>query len=119
HIGGVVRGAFAAGKLSGKYFDQPPRLDPADVRGNWFDAAKLQRDFTKFVAFKELISPQRTMPQLALRFLLDEPTTHTIILGAKSFDEYADAATATEIAKLSSEEVRKVGEIRNDLAGRG
>lgn len=31
-IGGVVRGAFAGGRLSGKYFENPPELADTDIR---------------------------------------------------------------------------------------
>ena len=116
NIGGVVRGAFAAGKLSGKYFEKPPQLQPTDVRGNWFDRSKLQADFAKFAAFKEMITPPRSMPQLALRFLLDQPTTHTIVLGAKSFDEYRNASKATELPRLTEQETQQIVRIRQQIA---
>jgi aryl-alcohol dehydrogenase-like predicted oxidoreductase len=115
-VGGVVRGAFAAGKLSGKYFRQPPKLGSDDIRSNWFPSDKLQSDFTKFAAFEALLSHQRTMPQLALRFLLDRPTTHTIILGAKSFDEYRDAARATALPPLTQQENDRIAQLRKQIA---
>jgi aryl-alcohol dehydrogenase-like predicted oxidoreductase len=116
NIGGVVRGAFAAGKLSGKYFTKPPALRADDIRGNWFDASKLQTEFPKFAVFEELLSSSRTMPQLALRFLLDQPTTHTIILGAKSFEEYRDASRATELPSLTEQENARISVLRQHIA---
>ena len=33
NVGGVLRGAFAGGRLSGKYFHQPPEFGAQDIRG--------------------------------------------------------------------------------------
>jgi aryl-alcohol dehydrogenase-like predicted oxidoreductase len=115
HVGGVVRGAFAAGKLSGKYFDAPPKLAADDIRGNWFDPSKIAQEFSRVAAFRQMITPRRSMVQLALRFLLDQPTTHTVVLGAKSFEEYQDAARATELPALLRDELQRVEQIRAAL----
>jgi aryl-alcohol dehydrogenase-like predicted oxidoreductase len=115
-IGGVVRGAFAVGKLSGRYFRSPPNLPETDIRSNWFKYPNLAEDFAKFAAFEVLLSAKRSMPQLALRWLLDQPTTHTIIMGAKTVQQYRDAAAATELPRLTPAELEKIAEIRAALA---
>ena len=56
------------------------------------------------------------MPQLALRFLLDRPTTHTIILGAKSFDEYRNAARATALPPITQQENDRIAQRREQIA---
>jgi aryl-alcohol dehydrogenase-like predicted oxidoreductase len=115
-LGGVVRGAFAGGRLSGKYFARPPAFSPEDIRNNKFKADTRAADFAKYKVFEELVTRERSMPRLALRWLLDLPTTHTIILGAKSFSEYQDAAGATTLPRLSDSEQARIAELRKQLA---
>jgi aryl-alcohol dehydrogenase-like predicted oxidoreductase len=112
--GGVVRGAFAGGRLSGRYFRQPPKFDPTDVRNRWLkpDAGE---EFARYAAFEELLTPERGMVQLALRFLLDEPATSTIIPGGKSLHDYQQAIRATELPPLTDAEKTRIAELREDI----
>src|SRR5262249_3988941 len=86
NMGGILRWAFAGGRLSGKYFHKAPEFKPEDIRGTRLKPA----DFLKYAVLEEFVSTERSMPQVALRWLLDQPGTHTIILGAKSLAEYRD-----------------------------
>jgi aryl-alcohol dehydrogenase-like predicted oxidoreductase len=113
HIGGVVRGAMAGGRLSGKYFHKAPVFPPDDIRSVWTPpGSEATMDYTRCAVFEELLTPSRSMVQLALRYLLDQPTTHTIILGAKSVAEYRDAIGATELPALTEQEQRRIEELR-------
>jgi aryl-alcohol dehydrogenase-like predicted oxidoreductase len=120
NIGGVVRGAFAGGRLSGKYFNKPPEFAPDDIRSNWIapgsDAA---RDFLRAAAFGEMVKPNRTMAQTALRFLLDHPATHTIIPGAKTIEDYRLAVAAADLPPLSAAEHQRVVQLREGLKNKG
>ncbi len=104
--GGIVRGAFAGGRLSGRYFRAPPRLAEDDIRRNWFSADEAARaaEFARYAVFERWTTPARSMPQLAVRALLDDPATHTIILGAKSLADYESAIAATALPPLTAEE---------------
>lgn len=104
--GGIVRGVFAGGRLSGKYFHAPPRLEPDDIRGNWFpsDEAARAAEFARYAVFERWVTAARSMAQLAVRWVLDEPATHTVILGAKSVADYEAAIAATELPPLSDDE---------------
>ena len=62
--------------------------------------------------FEELLTPERGMVQMALRYLLDEPTTLTIIPGGKSLEDYQAAIRATELAPLTEAERMRVAELR-------
>ena len=118
-IGGVVRGAFAGGRLSGRYFHSAPRFSEDDIRSNWAsDAAAAAAEFARYAVFEELLTPERGMIQLALRFLLDEPTTQTIIPGGKSLEDYRNAIAATEIPPLTAEERVRVEQLRERLTAR-
>ncbi len=111
-IGGMVRGAFAGGRLSGTYFDRAPVFAAEDIRGNWFRGEAGADAFRRCAVFRELVTPERTMPQLALRWLLDQPGTHTVVLGASSFAQYCDAAGACERPALTAAELTRIDALR-------
>ena len=113
-IGGIVRGAFAGGRLSGKHFQVPPKFDANDIRAGRTNAVALA-EFARCAAFGELLSPQRGMIQLALRYLLDLPTTHTIILGGKCLEDYQSANRATEIPPLTKTERARCAALREQI----
>jgi aryl-alcohol dehydrogenase-like predicted oxidoreductase len=114
-VGGIVRGTFAHGRLSGKYFHEPPRFAPDDIRGNWYAPDRAGAEFARYAVFEELVTTTRSMPQLALRFLLDRPTTATIILGAKTVADYESAIAATEMPPLTKAESQRLAELRASL----
>ncbi len=115
--GGVVRGAFAGGRLSGRYFRQAPDFGADDIRRRWLkpDAAE---EFSRYALFEELLTPERGMIQLALRFLLDEPATGTIIPGGKSLRDYQEAIRATELPPLTDAERKRIAELREEIRAR-
>ncbi len=115
--GVIVRGAFAHGRLSGRYFHEAPRFAADDIRGNWYPPETVASEFARYAVFEELLTPSRSMPQLALRHLLDQPTTHTIVLGAKSFEDYVAAAAASELPPLTAAENARLGALRDGLRG--
>lgn len=117
NLGAIVRGAFAAGRLTGAYFHKPPAFHRDDIRATWFaDPGAAGREFGRYRVFQELVTPNRTMDQLALRWLLDDATTHTVLLGSKDFDAYRTAAAATELPPLTEAERRRVDDLWARLA---
>jgi aryl-alcohol dehydrogenase-like predicted oxidoreductase len=72
-------------------------------------------EFARYAVFEKLVRPGRTMAQVALRYVLDEATTHTVILGAKSVEDYRVAVGATEMAGLEDGERKMIGELRAAL----
>ncbi|MCX7009631.1 MAG: aldo/keto reductase [Kiritimatiellaeota bacterium] len=114
--GGIVRGAFAGGRLSGKYFHQAPQFPPDDIRSTRLgNSAALAQDFARYAAFEELLTPARGMIPLALRWLLDEPTTSTIIPGGKSLADYQHAIRATELPPLTAAEHVHIEQLKRKL----
>lgn len=114
-VGGVVRGVYLGGRLSGKYFRRPPAFAADDIRKNWFEDSGIAGEFARYASFEELVGPDRPMAALALRSVLDEPSTSTAILGAKSFAEYAAAAAALSIPPLTPAERDRVRDIASRL----
>jgi len=117
--GGIVRGALAHGRLSGRYFREPPRFAPDDIRGNWYPPERAAAEFARYAVLEELVTPSRSMSQLALRYVLDRPTTHAVILGAKSIQDYEAAVAATRLPPLTLAETERIAELREGLGARG
>lgn len=115
-LGGIVRGAFAGGRLSGRYFHSPPHFNPEDIRSNQQrNGGDLAAEFARYAVFEELLTPQRGMVQLALRWLLDEPTTSVIIPGGKSLEDYRQAIRATELPPLTDGEKERIEILKKSL----
>jgi aryl-alcohol dehydrogenase-like predicted oxidoreductase len=117
--GGVVRGAFAGGRLSGKYFHQAPQFAADDIRNQRLgNTVAVAQDFARYAVFEELLTPARGMVQLALRWLLDEATTATIIPGGKSLEDYRQAVRATELPPLTPAERARIEQLKAELLAR-
>jgi len=95
-LGTQLRGVMAQGRLSGKYFKQPPVLRPDDIRSNWFS----DKDFSRFSALAVLLPEGCTMGQAAIRWILDHSGANTICLGAKNMADYCTAIAAVEMPQL-------------------
>jgi myo-inositol catabolism protein IolS len=116
--GAIIRGAFAAGKLSGRYFHAAPKFESDDIRQRLLKPG-VAEEFAKYAAFEELVTPERGMVQLTLRWLLDDPGVSTIIPGGKCIEDYQNAIRATELPGLTEVEGRRVAEIREGIVGGG
>lgn len=109
-LGGIVRGTFAGGRLTGRYFEQGFTAHKDDIRSNFPD------DYTKYSVYQECIPGGMNMVQLAIRYLLDQvDTTNTIILGAKSASDYDNAIKAVECAPLTAENRARIDELTASL----
>ncbi|MGB3496259.1 MAG: aldo/keto reductase [Elainellaceae cyanobacterium] len=97
NLGIMGRGALSSGMLSGKYFHNKPQLSHEDIRKDWFDSTNLNQ----FSTYERLVPPDCSMVMLALRYLLDINTSHTIVLGGKSTSNYKESLQALEIPPLS------------------
>jgi aryl-alcohol dehydrogenase-like predicted oxidoreductase len=96
HLGSMVRGALGAGLLSGRYFHRRPQVSTQDIRQPWLNRAGTR----KYAAYEKFIPHGFSMSTLALRYLLDFPTTHTIVLGGKTITDYQDAIRVFQLSPL-------------------
>lgn len=114
NLGGMVRGALEAGRLSGAYFRRRPRLSKQDFRESF-----LKFDNTlKYAAYKRFLPPNTSMAAFAIRYLLDFDTTHTIALGGKSIAHYQAAVQAFDLPPLSPATHQALPQIRQALQER-
>lgn len=113
HLGFMVRGSFAAGLLSGKYFHQSPHFSTQDFRQS------LKMRWNQYQSYERLLPSNVSMPAFALRYLLDFSTTQTIILGSRSLQQYQNAINVLDLPPLSPKmhqtlsRVRQINAFRN------
>ncbi|HEY9617180.1 MAG TPA: aldo/keto reductase [Microcoleaceae cyanobacterium] len=112
NLGSIVRGAFANGLLTGKYFRQRPQLSEQDIRSHWLNTVKTER----YQVYEQFVPAGFPMSAFALRYLLDFDTTHTIVLGSKTIAEYQDALKALELPPLDTNTHATLAKLREQFA---
>lgn len=112
NLGAIVRGAFASGLLSGKYFRQRPQLSDQDIRSHWLNSVKTER----YRIYEQFVPAGIPMSAFALRYLLDFDTTHTIVLGSKTVAEYQDALKVFELPPLDASTRTTLAKIQQQFA---
>ena len=110
NLGRVVRGSLAAGQLSGKYFHQTPQISAQDFR------SAVTMPWSKYAFYEKFLPPGVSMTAFALRYLLDFDTTHTIILGGKSLENYQEALKALALPALNPETHKTLRQVQQRLA---
>ncbi|MGG6293727.1 aldo/keto reductase [Leptolyngbya sp. AN02str] len=113
NLGGLVRGALQGGLLSGKYFHTKPSLAQEDIRRSWMSTLRTE----KYSVLEKYIPEGSSMVALALRYLLDFDTTHTIVLGGKSLEDYQAALRALDLPPLEPETKAALETLRHKLQG--
>lgn len=98
-LGTQVRGVMAQGRLSGKYFREPPAWRSDDNRSDWFKNC----DYRKYAVFEECIPGGYTMAQVALRWVLDQPHNHTVCMGAKTIEDWRVSLAALDLPPINQE----------------
>ena len=111
NLGSMIRGAIASGKLSGKYFDRQPEFSQRDIRDRTFKGV----DTRKYSVYKQFLPSGVSMDVFALRYLLDFDTTHTIVLGGKSIEQYQRALQAFDVPRLSAKTHQDLSSVRQKL----
>jgi aryl-alcohol dehydrogenase-like predicted oxidoreductase len=111
NFGTMIRGALKSGLLSGKYFTQRPNLSSDDTRGNWMGRVKTEH----YAVLESLIPEGASMTAIALRYLLDFDTTHTITLGGKTLADYQTAVRAFDLSPLTIEQRMLIEKLRQKL----
>ncbi|MBD1847782.1 aldo/keto reductase [Cyanobacteria bacterium FACHB-63] len=98
-LGSLIRGSLQGGLLSGKYFHSSPMLNKEDIRYSWISTLRTER----YAVLEKYVPKNSSMVALALRYLLDFDTTHSIVLGGKTLSDYQKAAQAFELSPLDPE----------------
>ena len=108
-VGIVARGAFASGFLTGAVSDRTAFAD--DDRRSWMDEGYKVQLTDLADRLRELVTTDRTLAQLCIRFVLDQPGVSTVIAGSKSIEHMAENAATADLPALTAEEATRLREL--------
>ena len=107
-IGTLIRVPLAKGMLSGKYSgDDATSLPSDDLRYERFNRPETVDGLSKLPQLSFLATPERSMVQASLRFVLDHPGVTCVIAGAKNRRQIEENAASSEIPSLTEVELAR------------
>ena len=119
-IGTLIRVPLAKGMLSGKYSGEgAAQLTEGDVRYERFIRPETVDGLSKVPGLSFLATPERTMAQAALRFVLDHPGVSCVIAGAKNRQQVEENASVSELPPLSEAELARALPIADTIGTPG
>lgn len=108
NIGTLIRVPLAKGMLSGKYSgDAPATMPNDDLRYERFNRPETVEGLSKVPQLSFLATPERSMVQAALRFVLDHPGVTCVIAGAKNRRQIEENAAASDFPSLTQQELAR------------
>ncbi len=98
-VGVIARVPFDEGTLTGT-LTLESKWPEGDWRNTYFVPENLRASVARAEALKPLIPPRMTMPEMALRFILNNPTVSTIIPGMRKVQNVEFNAAASDAGPL-------------------
>lgn len=120
NIGVIVRGSLAMGILTGK-FSPDSEFGEDDFRRRWQENPDERETFLRDLEKVDKLHPlaeERTLAQLALKFVLAHPAVSVGIPGAKTPEQLAENVRAASLPDLTEEELAYIGTITPPGGGR-
>lgn len=109
----IIRSPLSSGMLSGKYAADAEFAE-GDVRTTWpAEYLALQAQIAEKARF--LITPQRTLAQAALRFVLDAPEISVVIPGIKTVAQAIENFAVSAMPSLSAAEHEQLRDLAEGL----
>ncbi len=113
NVGVIARVPFDEGTLTGT-LTKITRWPEGDWRNTYFVPENLIPSVERADALKPLIPEGMTMPEMALRFILGEPTVSTIIPGMRKPDHVRSNLSASDAGLLPGELMKELEKHRWD-----
>lgn len=113
NVGVIARVPFDEGTLTGT-LTKTTRWPEGDWRNTYFVPENLIPSVERADALKPLIPEGMTMPEMALRFILGEPTVSTIIPGMRKPDHVRSNLSASDAGLLPGELMKELEKHRWD-----
>jgi aryl-alcohol dehydrogenase-like predicted oxidoreductase len=110
-VGVIARVPFDEGTLTGT-LTKSSTWPPNDWRSTYFVPENLNACVDKAEALRPLIPPGMTMAEMALRFILAEPTVGTIIPGMRSIRKVESNMATSDAGPLNTALLEKLTEHR-------
>jgi len=112
-IGLVIREPLANGMLTGKY-PATTTFAEGDMRTEWpQEFLALQARLADKARF--LATPERTLAQAALRFVLDAPEVSVVIPGVKTVEQVLENLAVSDLVALTADEHASIEALLEDL----
>lgn len=112
-IGVVARVPFDEGSLTGSLSPQS-RWIKGDFRETYFRGANLTRTLERVDALQQDLPAQLALPEVALRFVLSNPTVTTVIPGMRTTEHVRANLLATEVGPLPEDVLKSLRRHRWD-----
>lgn len=112
-LGGVARGVFERGRLRDR--DSASKRFAADDIRSLDETSRGSR----CDAFDDIAAAVGGVAALAVRYVLDSPEVHTIVIGGRRIERFREAAAAAALPPLGDEIRRQAFERGRRVAGRG
>jgi aryl-alcohol dehydrogenase-like predicted oxidoreductase len=107
----VARGPLAMGKLGGR-LTANTRFDPNEIRAKWLadeNREGFDRDMTIVDRLRSVAGKiGYTLPQLALRYVLNHVGVATTIVGTKRRDQLEDSVSCTFLTALTADDLAAI-----------
>jgi aryl-alcohol dehydrogenase-like predicted oxidoreductase len=108
NIGTLIRVPLAKGMLSGKYSGaEAVNMPSDDLRYERFKRPETVDGLSKLPQLSFLATPERSMVQASLRFVLDHPGVSCVIAGAKNRRQIEENAAAADLPPWTEEELAR------------
>jgi len=112
-IGLIIREPLASGMLTGKY-TADTTFGEGDMRTEWPpEYLAMQARLAEQCRF--LVTPERTLAQAALRFILDAPEVSVVIPGTKTVAQAVENLATSELPGLTEDEHTTIRELLEDM----
>jgi len=115
NVGVIARVPLDEGSLSGR-LTLASRFPADDWRSQYFGPENLAPTVERVEALKPLVPPGMSLPQLALRFILEHPAVSTVIVGMRGAAHVTDNVAVSDGKRLDPALVRQLREHRWDRA---
>lgn len=102
NVGVIARVPLDEGSLGGK-LTKDTRFPETDWRARYFSPENLEKTLPRIDALKTLLPDGMSLPEMALRFILSEPTVSTLIVGMRSAAHVQQNLSVSEKGPLPPE----------------
>jgi myo-inositol catabolism protein IolS len=121
NIGVITRGSLAMGLLTGK-LTADSSFAEEDFRQNWLtdpvQNKTYKEDLAKVQALLPLVSPERTLAQAALQFVLQHEAVTTVIPGARTQEQVLANLAAAQKPALNGQDMAVIDQVSQPGGGR-
>jgi aryl-alcohol dehydrogenase-like predicted oxidoreductase len=107
NIGVIARVPLDEGSLGGK-MTANTRFPESDWRSKYFGPANLSRTIHRVEKLKGILPESRSLPEIALRFILSHPVVSTTIVGMRNGDHVRQNLALSDAGALDAELLRKL-----------